>query len=57
MDRFMESSTRSVKGITIVDVVGQIDLGNSPALTQDTVGFAEKSRSRGHEHDRGQVHR
>ncbi len=32
MDRFMESSTRSVNGITIVDVVGQIDLGNSPAL-------------------------
>ncbi|MFY9841468.1 MAG: STAS domain-containing protein [Terriglobales bacterium] len=32
MDRHMESSTRNVNGITIVDVVGQIDLGNSPTL-------------------------
>jgi anti-sigma B factor antagonist len=28
----MKSSTRTEKGTTIVDVVGQIDLGSSPAL-------------------------
>jgi len=32
MERYMASSTRVEKGTTIVDVVGQIDLGNSPAL-------------------------
>ncbi|HWY58566.1 MAG TPA: STAS domain-containing protein [Terriglobales bacterium] len=32
MERYMGSSTRIEKGTTIVDVVGQIDLGNSPAL-------------------------
>lgn len=32
MQRQMSSSTRTEKGTTIVDVVGQIDLGNSPAL-------------------------
>lgn len=32
MERHMGSSTRIEKGMTIVDVVGQIDLGNSPAL-------------------------
>jgi anti-sigma B factor antagonist len=32
MQRQMASSTRIEKGTTIVDVVGQIDLGNSPAL-------------------------
>ena len=32
MARQMGSSTRTQKGTTIVDVVGQIDLGNSPAL-------------------------
>lgn len=32
MERQMGSSTRIEKGTTIVDVVGQIDLGNSPAL-------------------------
>lgn len=32
MERQMGSSTRTEKGTTIVDVVGQIDLGNSPAL-------------------------
>jgi anti-sigma B factor antagonist len=32
MERQMGSSTRIEKGITIVDVVGQIDLGSSPAL-------------------------
>ena len=32
MERYMRSSTRIEKGITIVDVEGQIDLGSSPAL-------------------------
>ena len=32
MERHMGSSTRIEKGTTIVDVVGQIDLGSSPAL-------------------------
>ena len=32
MERQMGTSTRIEKGTTIVDVVGQIDLGNSPAL-------------------------
>jgi len=32
MERQMGASTRIEKGTTIVDVVGQIDLGNSPAL-------------------------
>jgi anti-sigma B factor antagonist len=32
MQRQMTSSTRTEKGATIVDVVGQIDLGSSPAL-------------------------
>jgi anti-sigma B factor antagonist len=32
MQRQMASSTRIEKGTTIVDVVGQIDLDNSPAL-------------------------
>jgi anti-sigma B factor antagonist len=32
MERQMGSSTRIERGTTIVDVVGQIDLGNSPAL-------------------------
>jgi anti-sigma B factor antagonist len=32
MERKMASSTRIEKGTTIVDVVGQIDLGSSPAL-------------------------
>ncbi len=32
MERQMKSSTRTEKGTTIVDVVGQIDLGSSPAL-------------------------
>jgi anti-sigma B factor antagonist len=32
MERQMGSSTRIEKGTTIVDVVGQIDLGNSPTL-------------------------
>jgi anti-sigma B factor antagonist len=32
MERQMGSSTRIERGITIVDVVGQIDLGSSPAL-------------------------
>ena len=32
MERQMASSTRIEKGTTIVDVVGQIDLGSSPAL-------------------------
>ena len=31
MERQMKSSTRTEKGTTIVDVVGQIDLGSSPA--------------------------
>ncbi|HZL67758.1 MAG TPA: STAS domain-containing protein [Candidatus Limnocylindrales bacterium] len=32
MERYLKSSTRIEKGITIVDVEGQIDLGSSPAL-------------------------
>jgi anti-sigma B factor antagonist len=32
MNRQMTSSTRIANGATIVDVVGQIDLGSSPAL-------------------------
>jgi anti-sigma B factor antagonist len=32
MERQMGSSTRIEKGTTIVDIVGQIDLGSSPAL-------------------------
>lgn len=32
MDRHLGSSTRIEKGTTIVDVIGQIDLGSSPAL-------------------------
>jgi anti-sigma B factor antagonist len=32
MERQMGASTRIEKGTTIVDVVGQIDIGNSPAL-------------------------
>ena len=32
MQRHMGSTTRIEKGTTIVDVEGQIDLGNSPAL-------------------------
>lgn len=32
MQRHMGSSTRIERGTTIVDVEGQIDLGNSPAL-------------------------
>ena len=32
MERQMGSSTRNENGTTIVDVVGQIDLGNSPTL-------------------------
>lgn len=32
MERPMSSSTRIEKGATIVDVVGQIDMGSSPAL-------------------------
>lgn len=32
MERRMDASTRIERGITIVDVVGQIDLGSSPAL-------------------------
>jgi anti-sigma B factor antagonist len=32
MESQMRSSTRTEKGTTIVDVVGQIDIGNSPAL-------------------------
>lgn len=32
MQRQMTSSTRTEKGTAIVDVVGQIDLGSSPAL-------------------------
>jgi anti-sigma B factor antagonist len=32
MQRQMTSSTRTEKGTTIVDVMGQIDLGSSPAL-------------------------
>jgi anti-sigma B factor antagonist len=32
MQRQMTSSRRTEKGTTIVDVVGQIDLGSSPAL-------------------------
>jgi anti-sigma B factor antagonist len=32
MQRQMTSSTRTEKGTTIVDVVGQIDLGSSPVL-------------------------
>ena len=32
MERQMGSSTRTEKETTIVDVVGQIDLGSSPAL-------------------------
>ena len=32
MERQMGASTRIEKGTTIVDLVGQIDLGNSPTL-------------------------
>src|SRR5271154_1960601 len=32
MDRMMAASTRRAGEITIVDVVGQIDMGSSPAL-------------------------
>jgi anti-sigma B factor antagonist len=32
MEKQMGSSTRIERGTTIVDVVGQIDLGNSPSL-------------------------
>ena len=32
MERPMSSSTRVEKGATVVDVVGQIDMGSSPAL-------------------------
>jgi anti-sigma B factor antagonist len=32
MERTMAASTRTVGEITIVDLVGQIDLGSSPAL-------------------------
>ena len=32
MERQMRSSSRIERGTTIVDVVGQIDFGNSPAL-------------------------
>ncbi len=32
MERSLKSSTRIEKGTTIVDVVGQIDLGTSPPL-------------------------
>ncbi len=32
MERQMQSSTRNVQGTTVVDVVGQIDMGNSPVL-------------------------
>jgi anti-sigma B factor antagonist len=32
MERQMKASTRDENGTTIVDVVGQIDMGSSPAL-------------------------
>jgi anti-sigma B factor antagonist len=32
MERQMQASTRDENGTTIVDVVGQIDMGTSPAL-------------------------
>ena len=45
MERHMQSSTRIVQGTTVVDVVGQIDLGNSPALRKtllDSLQGAER---------------
>ena len=44
LDRFMESSTRIEKGTTIVDVVGQIDLGNSPALRKTLLDVSERQQ-------------
>ena len=32
MERRMSASTRVTGGVTVVDIVGQIDLGSSPAL-------------------------
>jgi len=45
MEKQMGSSTRIEKGITIVDVAGQIDLGNSPALRKTLMESLKESKS------------
>ena len=41
----MKSSTRTEKGTTIVDVVGQIDLGSSPALRKTLMESLKGTKS------------
>ena len=41
----MNSSTRTEKGTTIVDVVGQIDLGSSPALRKTLMESLKGTKS------------
>ena len=45
----MSSSTRIEKGTTIVDVVGQIDLGSSPALRKTLLESLTRNRPGGRE--------
>jgi anti-sigma B factor antagonist len=45
MERQMNSSTRTEKGTTIVDVVGQIDLGSSPALRKTLMESLKATKS------------
>jgi anti-sigma B factor antagonist len=45
MERQMKSSTRTEKGTTIVDVVGQIDLGSSPALRKTLMESLKGTKS------------
>jgi anti-sigma B factor antagonist len=45
MERQMNSSTRTEKGTTIVDVVGQIDLGSSPALRKTLMESLKSTKS------------
>ena len=45
MERQMGSSTRIEKGTTIVDVVGQIDLGSSPALRKTLLDSLSGTKS------------
>jgi anti-sigma B factor antagonist len=45
MDEKMRSSTRTEKETTIVDVAGQIDIGNSPALRKTLLESLKTTKS------------
>src|SRR5271165_5403728 len=44
MERMMGTSSRVAGGITIVDVVGQIDMGSSPALRKTLLDSLKETK-------------